>query len=282
MLNVSRIVRLTAILGILTVRSPAAYSQSASVRLQVHVESWLENTSLDVYSAIADRLAEAGIRVTDRSDAPFAEFTYTESPARGLSPRLVPATAIRLSLTMNNRGVQTFLTKRPIKANLQIDPRTFPSAYELRELAIEAFRKDPMFVMSGHLVGANLGLEASFRHLLADGADEFTKGYAERTVFRTLAWSPQNDDIFEKALHGLEGRPTALPAVEAFLKSQLLAMRGATAPAWGSTLAAIRLLGRHGEVSAIEVLQLIAKADVNPAILVAADGAIADITARLQ
>ena len=145
---------------------PYARAQSVAVQMEVDVDSWLGDVPFDVASELTAKLRDANIEVTDRTDVPLVVFDYVEEAAPGYVPRLVPSTRINFRVDVKTeRG--SCMAGGPISFQLPPPGDHFPSAVELRRMAIEAFRVDRRVLLAGHFVGACLGLKPSFRALMA-------------------------------------------------------------------------------------------------------------------
>ena len=276
--NTIRSVRIAFLaLSVALASIPHARAQSVPVQMEVDVDSWLGDVPFDVASELTAKLRDANIEVTDRSDVPLVVFEYVEEAAPGYVPRLVPSTRIDFRVDVKtDRG--SCMAGGPISLQLPPPGDHFPSAVELRRMAFEAFRVDHRVLLAGHFVGACLGLEPSFRALMASPAD---RPSAEMLIFSRLSWSPDVDDLFEQAINNFSARrPLSTTLLETFLMKQMELIKTRNRAAVGSTLAALKGIGDRGSASAIPVLNAITSSDGDPAILAAANTALAQATAR--
>jgi hypothetical protein len=258
-----------------------AISAQTLVRLEVESESWLGRTPLDVAAEVTKRLREANIEVTDAPNAPLVRFSYAENPTRGYSPGLVPATLIRFEMDVRSVDQSHTVEVRSISAPLRGDNSEFPSAEELRQRSIATFKQDKSFLLVGHRVGTALGIESSFRELLAD--DEAGQmSWVQILLFSKLAWSGLNDDLFEQVLtlRARRSSPTdetARKQSEYFLKKNLIALQNSPSAPMKAPLLAIDILGEYGDRSSSQVLNDLM---LNPQLAVSASSALQRIEAR--
>jgi hypothetical protein len=260
----------------------SAPAQTPAVRLQVWVDSWLDTTPIDVRAEVAARLHDAGIEVTEDPSAPIVTIDYfEEAAAPPYYPRLVPSTRIEIGIEIRNAGGGSGgFSGFNVWPNFPPPPRDhFPSAVELRSTAIEALRLHRSFLTLGHLVGAYLGLEASLRELMTM---QETEMIAEMLLFDRLAWSPTTDDLFERAIRGMETRRGLLAAatLERFLEKQADSVRPPDSPI-GAFLAVLEALGERGGSSSVDVVKRFVSTEKNPLIIAAAQSAVDRIAERL-
>jgi hypothetical protein len=236
------------------------------------VESWLGTTPLQLEDELRSKLREANVEVVETSDVPVAVFTYHEwqdyvrSPGgygTGIDFGIEVTTPAGGQSIHHERG-SVFRSEEPL------------STLQLRERSIELLKMQPVFSLAGHVVGANLGLEASFRTLFAD---PWGRDIALLLVFDRLVWSPQNDDLFDQAILyiGLLRRSDT-HRLDRYLEKQRLMMSG---PAFQSSLSAITVLKGIGTASSILVLESIATSNTDPRLIDAAATAVEAIKARL-
>jgi hypothetical protein len=260
----------------------SAPAQTPAVRLQVWVDSWLDTTPIDVRAEVSARLHNAGIEVTEDPSAPIVTIDYVEEAAAPpYYPRLVPSTRIKIGIEIRDAGGSRGLSSFGFNVwpNFPPPPRDhFPSAVELRSTAIEALRLHRSFLTLGHLVGAYLGLEASLRELMTM---QETEMIAEMLLFDRLAWSPTTDDLFERAIRGMETRRGLLAAatLERFLEKQTDSVRSPDSPI-GAFLAVLEALGERGGSSSVDVVKRFVSTEKNPLIIAAAQAAVDRIAER--
>ncbi len=241
-----------ACLFIMAAVCPAA--AQTRVRLEVEAESWLEPTPFDALREFTAKLAEADVEIVDAPDVPVVRLFYEETAGPGYSPRLVPSTRISFNISVDGPNGVMFQKTRSGIGFPSRPPKNFPSAAELRVLAIAEFRQFQDFNLLGHIVGAVLGRESSFRPLLA--AREPDAMYAQMLIGK-VPWSPSNDDVFVRAFRAIPIRVDKLQVTvaETFLQKNLPAIQSATPDTpVVSPLLAIVILEDYGERSATQVL----------------------------
>jgi hypothetical protein len=238
-----------ACLFVCTIAWPAA--AQPRVRLEVKVESWLDPTPFDAIREFTTKLNEASIEVTEDVDAPVVHILYEETAGPGIWPKLVPATNIVLHLRVDDSTGNQFQSMRNVRPNL--NPKNFPSAAEWRVRAIDDFRQHESFRLLGHMVGAVLGVESSFRPLLSAQEPD---SLVASMLFHKVVWSPTNDDLFVRGFTVLrvDHRSVATIAQD-FLQKNLAAIQWVASSAPVVTpLLAILFLEDYGEPSATKVL----------------------------
>ena len=239
-------------LVVMATACPAA--AQTRVRLEVEAESWLEPTPFDALREFTAKLSEAGVEIVDTPDVPVVHLLYEETAGPGYSPRLVPSTRIHFTISVDGPTGAMFQKSRSGIGFPLRPPKNFPSAAELRMLAIAEFRQYQDFNLVGHIVGAVLGRESSFRPLLAAKEPDWL--YA-RMLIEKVSWSPSNDDMFVRAFRVIPLRDKMhLEVAEAFLQKNLTAIQGAAADTSAvSPLLAILVLEDYGEASATQTLK---------------------------
>ncbi len=239
-------------LVVMATACPAA--AQTRVRLEVEAESWLEPTPFDALREFTAKLSEAGVEIVDTPDVPVVRLLYEETAGPGYSLRLVPSTRISFNISIDGPNGVMFQKTRSGIGFPSRPPKNFPSAAEFRMLAIAEFRQHQDFNLLGHIVGAVLGRESSFRPLLA--AREPDAMYAQMLIGK-VPWSPSNDDVFVRAFRAIPSRvdKLQLTVAETFLQKNLTAIQAEAAdtPAV-SPLLAIIILEDYGERSATQVL----------------------------
>jgi hypothetical protein len=238
--------------------TPSELCAQVAVRLEVERDTWLSESPINLKAELTAKLKNANIVVTDRPDAPVVIFRYEERPARGYAPYLVPATVIVLNFEISSDKRRVFLGMPPVTAKLLKPGQEFPSAIELRSRSLEALKIDPMFSMAGHVVGAALGLEASFRALMSGEVAGPSQPTVSFLLFSALTWTPENDDLFDQAIQQMaRSHVQSSVWIEEFLLKQLPAFQQVDGPAPGSLFSSMAILGEFGTKSAIELVQSI-------------------------
>ena len=245
-------------------------AQTAAVRLQVQVESWLGSTPLQLEDELRSKLHEANIDVVETHDVPLAVFRYHEW--RDLRYPQGYGTVIDFDIEVRTPDGNSQHGER----GFRFEPQEPMTTEQLREGSIETFKEEPVFVNAGHIVGASLGLEASFRVLFSV---PWGRQIGLLYMFDRLAWSPQNDDLSDQAVLyvGLLWR-SGSHWLDQYLEKQRLMMSG---PAFQSSLSAIIVLKAIGTASSIPVLESIAASSADPRLIEAATSAVEAIKARL-
>src|SRR5258706_2292276 len=258
--------------------SPSDLCAQAAVRLEVEQETWLPDSPINLKADLTAKLKNANIDVTDRIDAPIVIFRYEERPARGYAPYLVPSTVIQFKFEIKSDKGQVFLGMPPVTAKLLKAGQEFPDAIELRSRSLEALKIDPMFAMAGHVVGAVLGSELSFRALMSSEVAQSTVRFL---LFNTLKWTPANDDLFDQAIYQMAlSHVQSSVWVEEFLRKQLPAFQHIDGPAPASLFSSIAVLEEVGTKSAIELVQSIRIVVKDSRVVEACDATLERVAAR--
>jgi hypothetical protein len=231
-------------------------AQVVAVRLEVDQNTWLPNTPIDLRAELTAKLKDAHIDVTDRADVPLVVFRYEEQQTRGYAPYLVPGTTIACKFEIDKgAGQRSYILMPSVTAKLLRPGQDFPDASELRSRSVEALKIDPMFSVAGHVVGAVLGLEPSFRALNEVPAARPTVHFL-LFLGRVLPWTPENDDIFDRAIQQMAGIQTT-GSIERFLFEHLLTFQQINGPTPMSVLSSMAILGEVGGRSAAELVRSI-------------------------
>jgi hypothetical protein len=134
------------------------------------------------------------------------------------------------------------------------------SALELRNDAIDAFKLRPEVIMFGHHVGATLGLASSFRQLLLRDKSS-SRDFWLSTIFLTLSWSDETDDLFvrvieeQMTIRGRNRAPCSARTMNDFLGRNLPALQSSASAEMQGPLLAMDFVADCGNSESIPVLK---------------------------
>ena len=254
--------------------TPSSIGAQARIHLEVESRSWLDSTPFDALKEFTLALRAGEIEVVQADDTvPSVNISYEERAVTGYSPHLIPATSIRLTITVQD--IQGDISAHTYRTTPELRGNEFPSAAELQSRAIATLREQEVFRHLGDYIGAMLGIESSIRRLLIG------KQPNERialTTINKLRWSPSNDELFVRAFQLI---PLALTqsSAELYIRTNLTRILTAvTGDRLQAAQLSVRLLAKYGQPA---VKPLLLQLSTHPVLGESALNAVAAIEARV-